>query len=475
MLRRGVRFLVAGIAAPLVVAGLAAQSVQLNPPRPDPQQAPTFRTGTTLVPVDVRAFDGKGRPITDLKRDDFTIYEDDVPQEVALFAATALSPVVPDLGIKRRATQPRDDATQPQFAVVRGNMATPPAQFVFGVSGGPTPIAGAPTGPTPTLVTPRSDPVDQQQASWAHPTAANSTVAASQSFGQMGLYAAVSAADVEKIYAAIDQLKHEDGEKHLVYAARTPPTFERSEDVDAIIKAANDARVVIDIAQEGACGCWGVADLERIAKETGGYAGLYKSPEKVQTEIAAANGFQYQLGYYPKDTKLDERYRRIRVKVNRSGLELAYRTGYYAHKPALVMTPDERKRYNRVSAALRSSQPFVGLTVTATAKGEKQDNARSVAVHITVAADGVTMEEDNGAYLGNIDVVVLVSNSRSALVGRSWDQAELHMKAPDYQKFLTAGLTLDRTVPVTSTPSYVKVVIYDPKSDRTGSVMVNVK
>ncbi len=85
------------------------------------------------------------------------------------------------------------------------------------------------------------------------------------------------------------------------------------------------------------------------------------------------------------------------------------------------------------------------------------------------------MEEDNGSYLGNIDVVVLVSNSRNALVGRAWDQAELHLKEPEYQKFLTAGLTLDRTVPVTSNPSYVKVVIYDPKSDRTGSVMVNVK
>ncbi len=459
---RHVRMLVTGAAVPLFIAAGVAQ------------QAPTFRTGTTLVPVDIRAFDGKGRPVTDLKRSDFTIFEDDVPQEIALFAATAASPIVPDLGLKRRGLTP-NEAAQPKFAVVRGNMATPPAQFVFGITGGPTPIAGASSGPPPTLVTPKSDPVDQPQASWGHPTAANSTVAASQSFGQVGVNAAMSAQDVEKIYSMIDQLKHEDGEKHLVYVTRTPPTFERAEDVDAIIKAANDARVVLDVAQEGACGCWGVADLERMAKATGGYAGLYKSPEKVQTEIEAANAFQYQLGYYPKDPRLDERYRRIRVQVNRPGLELAYRTGYYAHKPALVMTPEERKRYNRVSAALRSSLPYVGLTVTATAKGEKKDDARSVSVHISVAADGVTMEEDKGEYLGNIDVVVLVSNSRSALVGRSWDQAELHMKEPEHQKFLTAGLTLDRTVPVTSNPSYVKVVIYDPKSDRTGSVMVNVK
>jgi VWFA-related protein len=50
------------------------------------QQQDVIRTGITMVPIDVRAFDRQGRPVTNLKADDFTIYEDGVPQKIAHFS-----------------------------------------------------------------------------------------------------------------------------------------------------------------------------------------------------------------------------------------------------------------------------------------------------------------------------------------------------------------------------------------------------
>lgn len=47
------------------------------------QQQDVIRTGVTMVPIDVRAFDRQGRPVTNLKAEDFTIYEDGVPQKIA--------------------------------------------------------------------------------------------------------------------------------------------------------------------------------------------------------------------------------------------------------------------------------------------------------------------------------------------------------------------------------------------------------
>jgi VWFA-related protein len=47
------------------------------------QQAPVFRSAVTLVPIDVRVLDNKtGRPITDLKQEEFTVIEDGVKQEL---------------------------------------------------------------------------------------------------------------------------------------------------------------------------------------------------------------------------------------------------------------------------------------------------------------------------------------------------------------------------------------------------------
>jgi VWFA-related protein len=55
-----------------------------QPPQTDPQR-PTFRTSVNLVTADVIPRDETGQFVADLKRDDFIVLEDGVPQEVASF------------------------------------------------------------------------------------------------------------------------------------------------------------------------------------------------------------------------------------------------------------------------------------------------------------------------------------------------------------------------------------------------------
>ncbi len=53
---------------------------------PPPQGgAPTFRTGVNIVRVDVIVADEKGKPVTDLAKDEFEIVEDGRPQTIELF------------------------------------------------------------------------------------------------------------------------------------------------------------------------------------------------------------------------------------------------------------------------------------------------------------------------------------------------------------------------------------------------------
>jgi VWFA-related protein len=71
-----------------------------------PAQAPpaqtVFRSGTVLVPVDVRVLDSKGQPVTDLKAEDFTVFEDGKPQQIRHFSAQALTPGAPDPNVPLR-------------------------------------------------------------------------------------------------------------------------------------------------------------------------------------------------------------------------------------------------------------------------------------------------------------------------------------------------------------------------------------
>ncbi len=52
---------------------------------PSNEPAPIFRAGTELVQVSVVALDKQGKPVADLRRDEFQIFDNGMPQEVRLF------------------------------------------------------------------------------------------------------------------------------------------------------------------------------------------------------------------------------------------------------------------------------------------------------------------------------------------------------------------------------------------------------
>ena len=60
------------------------------------QRPPAFRAGALLVPIDVRVVDGRGEPIADLRREDFTVTEDRVPQRIEHFLPYQLTAEAPD-------------------------------------------------------------------------------------------------------------------------------------------------------------------------------------------------------------------------------------------------------------------------------------------------------------------------------------------------------------------------------------------
>ncbi len=64
----------------ILAVGVTVQAQQVPAPAQPP---PTFKTGTTVVEVDVIARDGKGAFIADLRADEFEVLEGGVPQEIS--------------------------------------------------------------------------------------------------------------------------------------------------------------------------------------------------------------------------------------------------------------------------------------------------------------------------------------------------------------------------------------------------------
>lgn len=69
-----------------VFAAFPALAQTLSPPPPAAAKPLAVRMDVKVINVDVAAIDGAGRPVVDLTRDDFEIYEDNRPQKVTNFA-----------------------------------------------------------------------------------------------------------------------------------------------------------------------------------------------------------------------------------------------------------------------------------------------------------------------------------------------------------------------------------------------------
>jgi len=68
---------------------LAASLPTLGAPVSHAQEAPVFRAEVGLVQIEVRATDGDGQPVTDLRREDFVLEEGGQQQQIEAFQFVA--------------------------------------------------------------------------------------------------------------------------------------------------------------------------------------------------------------------------------------------------------------------------------------------------------------------------------------------------------------------------------------------------
>jgi VWFA-related protein len=89
------RFPVVAIATTAIASGLCLASLLAQQ-----RQVPgAFRGRVVLVPVDIRVLDRDGNPVTNLTQDDFTIFENDVPQRIGHFSTQAFTAAPPGVDV----------------------------------------------------------------------------------------------------------------------------------------------------------------------------------------------------------------------------------------------------------------------------------------------------------------------------------------------------------------------------------------
>ncbi|MBP1598767.1 MAG: hypothetical protein H6Q05_4144, partial [Acidobacteria bacterium] len=205
------------------------------------------------------------------------------------------------------------------------------------------------------------------------------------------------------IYTSIDYMRYIEGEKHLLFFTPAGLDLPRVEYDERLAAYANDARVVIDTFQTGGC-CppfeW-LASLRNISKLTGGRATILDYAAKGLARINDTTMTQYLLAYYPTNTHWDGKYRRIDVKVNRPGVKVSFRHGYYAREKPPVVNLKEMLSYRRITAAGADLSSVQDVPFGATAYVDPLAPQR-IRLDINVMPENIGLALVNGRHAGHL-------------------------------------------------------------------------
>jgi len=314
------------VSLPLGLQAQAPQPAHATPPPPEKKPGEyTINVDVNLVVLHATVLDKKGRQVSDLKQNDFRVYEDGVLQRLSLFShadiPVTLGIVIDDSGSMKERRQAVNAA-----AVTFVRTSNPQDQ-VFVVNFNDVYYLDTP-GDFATNIEELKAALDKID-----------------SRGGTALYDAV--------YASLDHMKLGNRDKKVLLVVTD------GEDNASRYSYAE----LTDYAQKGnavmyTIGLLGVQEpdglfkmrggstrqaakkLEKLAQVTGGQAYFPKSLDEVEAtcvQVARDIRSQYTLAYYPANAAKDGSYRAVRVDATsprgRERLAVRTRTGYYAPKP----------------------------------------------------------------------------------------------------------------------------------------------
>lgn len=209
--------------------------------------------------------------------------------------------------------------------------------------------------------------------------------------------------------------------------------------------------------------------MEELAGETGGRA-FYGSNDILGSVRRALDDSRvtYALAYYPSELKWDGSFHEIKVKVNRGGVRVLARRGYFANaqKPA---SSNERGDELRNAALSPLDSTAVGLIVRATA-----EPASHLVLDLTVVVDPLTLNfaEKEARRLGGVDLLFAQLGREGEMLKGLDQPINLRLTSEEYQQVVKDGLSISGRLQLVAGANRLRVVARDANSGVLGSTTI---
>jgi VWFA-related protein len=213
------------------------------------------------------------------------------------------------------------------------------------------------------------------------------------------------------------------------------------------------------------------ATMKNVAEQTGGEAFVGTNDLQLAMRRSIDDGSTYYtLAYTPDKIDPQTAYHRIDVKLDRPGVKLAYRRGYYS-------SPQKAMPVEQGAAALRAAlQPGMPqstmLFLTATVL--PPDNThKDVRIRYVVNPNGVTFADiaDQRKHLV-LDCIAIAYDKDGKEVGHASDTLDGAIKAAAYETVMNNGIPAQQEIALPPGSYNLRLGVMDRPSQQIGTVDV---
>src|ERR1700674_1700832 len=210
--------------------------------------------------------------------------------------------------------------------------------------------------------------------------------------------------------------------------------------------------------------------MRDMARETGGRAYVNQNEIKIGIERAFADeSAAYTVGYYPENKKWDGKYRQIKVKVKRDGVEVQNRRGYYALDPA------QMKGYNPqqdVASALGDVVPATLVAFTARVVPPSANTAvkGKIGVDFLVDASTLSTEDTSGGKRLNFAYFATVYSPQGKMLTEQSKKADQAFDPSTYQQIVQHGILLHLDLDPQPGNNQLRLAVQDGRTGLVGTI-----
>jgi len=212
--------------------------------------------------------------------------------------------------------------------------------------------------------------------------------------------------------------------------------------------------------------------LVTLAADTGGRAFLDSNDfSKVFKGVQEDTSTYYVLGYHSTNPARDGRYRRITVSLNRPGVKIEFRRGYYAPADYKHSTQEDRER--QLEEELNSDLPATDLPLYLAAGYFRiGENKFFVPISLAVPGSQIPFSSTSNQDKATLDIIGMALDSNKRQVGDMRDTVKLavNMSAEVRRK----NVQYDSGFILLAGKYHLKFVVRENQSGRMGSFETDV-